>query len=244
MNEALVRINNIPIYGYGLLAVFAFLWGSFVFYKKAMESHFEDKAVLDCVVLCGFWAFIAGRLGFALLNWGTFVKHWSRLFLLTNYPGLDRWGVIMGVAFGLWLCVRKTKAKFMDWFDLVCVGISSGTAIFMAGLAAMTGVWQYVVLAVLFLAVFIYFWRAEQTYRVLDWYRNKKTSARSGYIAGLSIASWGLLYLAETLLLNICSWVCIIWVIVLFVGGVVLVYIRSGRTVAEDIKTIFKHGKR
>ncbi len=244
MNEALIRIGDIPVYGYGLIVVFSILWGSFVFYKKASESHFEDKTILDSVVLSAFWAFIVGRVLYALLHFGTFAKHWSRLLLLTNYPGLDRWGVIAGIALGLWLCIRKIKVKFLDWFDLVSLGITAGSAILMGGIAAMTAMWQYAVLAVLYLGFFVYFWRTEKTYRVLDWYRNNKTSARSGYITGLSITVWGLLYLAETMLTKTFVWSSGVLASVLFVGGLVLVYIRSGRTLVEDIKTILKHGKK
>ena len=244
MNEALIRINNIPIYGFGLLAVLSFLWGSFVYYKKAVEVHFEDKIVLDSVVLCAFWGFIVGRVVFAILNWGTFWNHFSRIFLLTNYPGIDRWGVLIGVALGLWLCLRKSKAKFLDWFDLACLGISSGTAVFLAGMAIMAFMWQYIVLAVLFLGAFIYFWRAEETYRVMDWYRNNKTSAKSGYITGLSVAAWGLLLMTELWLNRSLTWQYGLWSGMLFVGGLVLVYIRSGRTVKDDIKIVFKHGKK
>lgn len=244
MNEAILRINNIPVYGFGLLAVVSFLWGSFVFYKKAGESNFDDRLILDSVVLSAFWGFILGRVGYALLNIEVFWNHLSRLFLLTNYPGLDRFGVMIGVAVGLWLSLRKVKEKFMDWFDMMALGISSGSAVFYAGLSILVFAWQFVVLAVLSLLTFIYFWNVESKYRTFDWYRNKKTSARSGFIAGFSIALWGLLFLAEKLLTKSFAWTYGVWAGVLFVGGLILVYIRSGRTVAEDFKIIFKHGKK
>lgn len=230
MNEAVLRINNIPIYGFGLLAVFSFLWGSFVFYKKTNESHFEDKLILDTVVLSAFWGFIVGRLAFSILNYQVFLSHWSRLFLLTNYPGLDRFGVIAGIALGLWLCLRKNKEKFLDWFDLMALGVSAGIAVFFAGLAILAYMWQFIVLAFLYFLVLVYFWNIEGKYRTLDWYRNKKTSAKSGFITGFSIASWGVLFLAEKLLTANFVWQTGVWAGLLLVGGLVLVYIRSGRT--------------
>lgn len=244
MNEAIIRINNIPVYGFGLLAVVAYLWGSFVFFKKANESHFENRAILDSVVLSAFWGFIVGRIVFAILNMGMFGDHLSRLFLLTNYPGLDRFGVILGIALGLWLCLRKIKVKFMDWFDLTALGISAGTAIFLAGLAILAFMWQYIVLALVYLIVFIYFWNVEERYRTFAWYRNNKTSARSGFVAGFSISLWGLLFLVEKILTGNYSWTVGLWSGILFVGGLVLVYIRSGRTITEDLKNILKNGKK
>ncbi|MFZ3069424.1 MAG: prolipoprotein diacylglyceryl transferase family protein [Microgenomates group bacterium] len=244
MNEAIIRINNIPVYGFGLLAVIAYLWGSFVFFKKANESHFENRTILDSVVLSAFWGFIVGRIVFAILNMGMFGDHLSRLFLLTNYPGLDRFGVILGIALGLWLCLRKIKVKFMDWFDLTVLGISAGTAIFLAGLAILAFMWQYIVLALVYLIVFIYFWNVEERYRTFAWYRNNKTSARSGFVAGFSISLWGLLFLVEKILTGNYSWTVGLWSGILFVGGLVLVYIRSGRTITEDLKNILKNGKK
>jgi hypothetical protein len=46
------------------------------------------------------------------------------------------------------------------------------------------------------------------------------------------------------LLLTKLSLFAVIWGMLLFVGGLVMVYIRSGRTVGEDIKIIFKNGKK
>ena len=200
--------------------------------------------ILDAVVLAAFWGFILGRIAYSLLNIGTFWNHWSRLFLLTNYPGLDRFGVMLGIALGLWLCIRKLKEKFVDWFDLVSLGITAGSAVFFAGLAILAFMWQFIVFAIIYLGVFIYFWNVEDRYRTFDWYRNKKTSARSGFISGFSISIWGLVFFAEKLLTASFVWPMGLWAGALFVGGLVLVYIRSGRTVTDDIKTILKHGKK
>lgn len=244
MNEAVLRINDIPIYGFGVLAVFSFLWGSFVFYKKSNESNLNDKVILDSVVLSAFWGFIVGRLVFSISNYQMFLSHWSRLFLLTNYPGFDRFGVITGIALGLWLCLRKNKEKFLDWFDLVVLGISAGTAIFFSGLAIIAFMWQFILLALLYFLIFLYFWNIEEKYRTFAWYRNNKTSAKSGYITGFSITSWGVLFMVEKLLTTSFVWQAGVWGGGLLVGGLILVYIRSGRTVADDIQILFKHGKK
>lgn len=244
MNEALIRINNISVYGYGLLTVFSFLWGSFVFYKKSVESHYDEKTVFDSVVLAGFWSFIIGRLVYAVTNLSVFGSHLSRIFLLTNYPGLDRYGAICGLLLGLWLCLRKTKEKFLDWLDFVFLGVSAGTAVFFAGLTIIGFLWQLLLLSFLYLFIFIYFWRIEKKYRTYEWYRFNKTSAKSGFITGFSIAMWGILLGIEKILMGGVGWEDILRSGVLFVGGLVLVYIRSGRVASDDIKNFVKHGKR
>ena len=245
MNDAIYRVGGISIYGFGLLATFSFLWGSFVFYKKALESHFEEFHILDGIVMSAFWAFITGRLVFVILNFATFWNHFSRIFLFSNFPGIDRWGVIVGIYFGIFLTTRKIRARVMDWFDIVSLGIQSGLAIFFAGFAWLTYSWQIVLLGIIYLLFFIFFWIMEDKYRTFSWYKGNRTSSRSGLIIGFSISSWGLLFLIDTLLIfRRFSVASISWSAILFVGGIVLVYIRSGRTVADDIKTIFKHGRK
>lgn len=244
MNEALIRLNDIPVYGFGILVVLSFLWGSFVFYKKAVESHFDDKIVLDVVVLAAFWGFIIGRLVFSIFNVSLFWNHWIRLFLLSNYPGLDRFGVLIGFAFGLWLCVRKVKGKFFDWFDLLSLGITAGVSVFFAGLGLFSFTWQMAVTAFLLLLGFVFFWRMEGRYRTIEWYKAGRSSSRSGFISGFLVSLWGAVYFIEVLLTKTLDLRSSLWSAALFVGGFVIVYIRSGRTLQEEFRNILKNGKK
>ncbi|PIP86016.1 hypothetical protein COW83_01125 [Candidatus Collierbacteria bacterium CG22_combo_CG10-13_8_21_14_all_43_12] len=244
MNDAIYRIGDIIVYRFGLLAILSFLWGSFVFYKKAVESHLEEFYVLDGVVLSAFWAFIVGRLVYVILNINTFGNHLPRIFLFSNFPGIERWGVIIGIYLGFFWVARRFKGKIYDWFDFVSLGIMSGTAVFYTGLLYFVRSWQYGLLGVIYLLIFIVGWDAESKYRTYSWYKSNKTSARSGLITGFSISIGGLLYLGERWMLGQFNLPNGVWGTVLFVGGIVLVYIRSGRTVAEDIKIVLKHGRK
>lgn len=246
MNESVFRLKDIFIYGFGLLTVFSFLWGSFVFYKKAIESHLEDLNVLDAVVMSAFWAFIIGRVVFALLNLDTFGAHLPRIFLITDYPGIDRWGAVLGIALGILFIVRRVKARFLDWFDLTSLGILSGEAIFLAGLFVLTRALPYLILSLLNLAVFVLLWNIEDKYRTYGWYRGKRNSARSGLITGFSLSFWGLTFLIQQVIFKEVSPISLTWAFGLLVGGLVLVYIRSGRTIQDDINNIFKtkHGRK
>lgn len=244
MDEVIIRLGNFSVYSLGLLAVFSFLWGSFVFYKKAIESHLDDLAIFDAVVLAAFWGFLGGRLTYVILNPISFWNHWSRMFLLINYPGLDKWGVFLGLALGVFLTTRRIKGKFMDWLDLACLGVSSGMAIFYIGLAGLSFSWKDLLFGFLYLSLFVYFWKMADNYRTLSWYRGKKTSARSGLISGFSISAWGILAVAEEILSPKSGSLMIVWGVILLIWGVVLVYIRSGRTWSDDIKIISKHGRK
>ena len=243
MNEAVLNLNNLLIYSFGLLTAISFLWGSFVFYKKAQEAHFEDFQILDAIVMSAFWAFIVGRISFVILNLSVFWNHFPRILLLTNYPGIDRWGAILGIGFGVYLSLRRIKAKLFDWLDLVSLGVLSGGTVFIAGLSLLTKNPLILVLALIYLLIYILFWSIEDKYRTFERYRGKRTSARSGLISGFSISFLGIAYCLEKLILKRIIAVELLWGLLLFVLGFVLVYIRSGRTVAEDIKIILKHGR-
>ena len=114
MDQLLFKVNSFGVYSFSFLAVIAFLWGSFVFYKKAIESHFDELPVLDTVVFVGFWSFIWGRLTYFLFNLDIFKDHWIRILFLKDYPGLNHWGVIIGILFGLFLTIRYLKVKYID----------------------------------------------------------------------------------------------------------------------------------
>ncbi len=244
MNDTIFKLGNFSLYGFGLLSTLAFLWGSFVFYKKAVESHFEEMHILDGVVVGAFWAFIMGRLSYVVLNYQTFWNHLPRIFLFSNFPGIDRWGVLLGIFLGVLWTVRRVKGKVMDWFDLVSLGVTAGMSIFFAGLSLVSLSWQFAIVSFLLLFFFLWFWSVEEKYRTFGWYKANKTSAKSGFILGFSLSIWGTAYLVEQILNNGVGLWEAIWSAGLFVGGLVLVYIRSGRTVAEDIKTILKHGRK
>ena len=136
--------------------------------------------------------------------------------------------MILGIALGVFLSVRKIKARFLDWFDLASLGILSGGAVFLAGLFLLTRDFRYVILSLLHLGLFIYLWQMEDKYRTYEWYRGKRTSARSGFITGFVLSFWGLAFLIERLIFKEVILWSVIWGGSLLVGGLVLVYIRSG----------------
>lgn len=239
----LFRVNSYVVYSFSLLTVVSFLWGSFVFYKKAIESHFEEFPVLDTIVFVAFWSFIWGRLVFFLTNWGIFKDHWSRIFFLKDYPGISHWGLVIGIFFGLFLSLRYLKVKYVDWLDLVMLGLIGALPVFFAGLALILFKWFYLVMAVVLALAFGFFWKAENEYRTYSWYRYKKTQAKSGFLSGSGMIVFGLVTIIDQLfssktVLEMAIGACLI------VAGIVLVYIRSGRTVKEDIKLISNYGRK
>lgn len=203
-----------------------------------MESHFEDDMVLDLIVLSAFWAFIFGRIGFGITHFSVFVGHWMRIFLLINFPGVERWGALIGILCACLYWLRKKKGKYFDYLDLVTLGYFSGVVYFWLGINFINFYWQNMVLAVINFLAFVLFWKLEKTYRLISWYRSNKSFAKSGFVSGFGLSAIGLLYFLETVLFRQMGSLSTIWSICLLILGLLIVYIRSGRTLADDIKTL------
>lgn len=238
MSDTVINLGGVPVYMLGLLVTFCFLWGGFVFYKKSIEAHFDDEAILDMIVLGAFWGFLLSRLGFVLSHLTLFWGHWTRVFLLTNYPGLDRWGFLVGLFLGLYWLTRKMKYKFLDLLDLACLGVLSGMSLFWVGLSLVLFRWQHILIGSLLFFGFLLFWNLEKSYRLIGWYRAQRTSARSGFVSGFGLTFLGLLFGLEQVIYRSVSVRSVIWVTVMVVSGLLLVYIRSGRVLNEDINSL------
>ena len=151
--------------------------------------------------------------------------------------------MLLGVFVGLFLLTKRIKAKYVDWLDLVMLGFSASLPLFFSGLCLIKFSWIYLGIAVVSALLFVYFWMAENNYRTYGWYRNKRTQAKTGFIAGSVILTYGLLNVMLSIITK-GSLIDISLSSILIVTGMVLVYIRSGRTVKEDIKNISNYGRK
>lgn len=240
----MVNLYGINVYMLGLFSVLSFLWGAFVFYKKAVESHFEENLVLDLVVLAAFWGFIFGRLGYVISNLDLFIKHWGRVFMLSSYPGIERWSVVFGIVLSIWYGLRKRKAKVFDVFDLFSLGFFAGASVFWSLVSFLRFSWQNVFISFVNIGIFVLLWRAEEKYRFFSWYKGAKNSTRTGFVFGCAVSLTGISYLGE----RVIFWGFrfdkeLLWSFFCFVIGVLIVYIRSGRLLADDLAIIKKWRK-
>lgn len=240
-----VSIGGLNLYLGGLIVSLSFLWGGFVFYKKSLENHLDEGLVLDVVVLMAFWGFIFGRVGFVLLNLGLFVKHWGRALMLTSYPGIDRWFAVLGCVLALLLLVKKRRSKYFDFLDSFSLGYLASLSVYWPLVLVLGFNYSALVLGIWFFVIFVLMWSLEFKYRFFDWYKGTRTSARTGFIFGVSTSLVGLSYLFEGLLYSGLSLDLsrVLLSSVLFVIGLVMVYIRSGRLLEEDLP-IFKKWKK
>ncbi len=232
------RISGISIYTLGLVVVVSYLFGAFVYYKKAIEAHIEEVIVLDTIVICAFWAIMLGRVSFVVLNFSQFFKHLSRIFLLVDYPGVERWGVFLGIFLGLYLVLRKKKMKLIDFLDLITLGFFVSSSFFWIGLNFINFYWQNLVLGFYYFLIFGFLWKLERTYRLISWYRAGKAFAKSGFVLGFGLAALGVGFGLEKLLFVSMFWQNMLVSIGFLFSGLALVYIRSGRILVDDIKVI------
>lgn len=242
MVDIVIHFGQLSVYGASLLVMLTFLWGSFIFYKKATSANHQESLVLDLIVSILFWSFLMGRLIYVAVNWGIFSDHFSRVFFLKGYPGFSHWGLLISVFFSLWLVGKKFKYKFFDLADLVMLGVLGGLPIFYIGLTIFSFVWPSVVASLLALIVYFYAWNAEDSYRTYEWYRGNKNHARPGFLTGFALFGYGLILLV-LLIWNKSFGVEFYLSLALIVIAKVLVYIRSGRSLREDINLITKYVK-
>lgn len=238
-----INLSGVNIYTLGLFTSLSFLWGSFVFYKKSSEAHIDESSVLDAIVLISFWGLLVARFGFVLLNLPIFVNHWGRIFMLSEYPGMNRWFALVGFLGAVLYSVRRKKGKQFDYLDTFSLGYMQGVALIWIFLSLVRFEWQKVLLGVLYLIGAIWLWRMEKTYRFLDWYKGNKTYARTGFVFCLSVAIVGALYLIELIAYSVYFWYLYLLGFAMLVFGLALLYIRSGRIVEDDFKIIKKWKK-
>lgn len=238
-----INLSGINIYTLGLFVAISFLWGSFVFYKKSSETHFDESSVLDMVVIAAFWGFLMARLGYVMLNLPVFLKHWGRVFMISEYPGMDRWFASLGFLIAVLYSVRKKKGKSFDYLDIYTLGYFSGLSLFWIQLSLIAFEWQKVLIGFLSLLAAFWLWKAEKIYRFIDWYKGSKTYARTGFVFGFGLVIVGALYMVELLIYSSRNLFGYGFGAVLLVIGLALLYIRSGRMLEEDF-TIIKKWKK
>ncbi len=244
MQLIVASFYEVNLYILSLVLTLSFLWGGFVFFKRSIEEHFDETQVLDVVVLSGFFSLIVGRIIYFIEHLNMFWGNLFRVIFLKTYPGISPWGVLAGIVIAIYLVLGKERKKIVDLLDHAMVGVVSGIAVLLSGWGVITKNWVLLVLAGLAFIFFIVLWKMEGEYRTFEWYRYKKNQAKSGLIAGFGLSFYAAMVLATGLLSKSLSVLDAVISLGVFVGGFVLLYIRSGRVFGDDIKIIMKNGRK
>lgn len=248
-----ITLRTVPLF-----VIVAWLLMAFVFWRKGREEHYSETELFDVWLQASLVGFLAGRVGHIVSNFELFnfsVIRWLDFF---TYPGLQ--GLVAWLA-ATWALYRAAKKKKWDVFEILdfwSQATALGVAIICLGLffdGTFYGVpttWPVGVtfpglfdrhhptqlyFAGFFLALFWYLQHVELRYRTFRWYRAGKKTAQTGFlIASLIIAS-GVFSLVMTLLKppSVLLQSLMVERVVsaaVAVLGLVLLYVRSGRTVS------------
>ena len=158
---------------------------------------------------------------------------------------MSGWGVVVGVLVAVIFLVRKTKKDLYKLLDLASLGLSAGIPIVYAAKGALEiepmilGLISAELAKGLLLALWFFFlWWAEGEYRTFEWYRFRKTQARTGFVTGVFMFGFGLINLLVELLINRNAlWPVYVGIVVV---GLLVVYIRSERRVKKDLELLIK----
>ena len=235
VNEILLDIGRLSVYTLSFFLVMAYFWYCFVVYKKGLEFRYASETLYDLCILSGASGWLFARLGFVIEHIAIFRVNWIRVVLLSEYPGYNYLGLLIGLILAVTILARREEIKPYEGLDLLGLGLPGAMAFERLG-RVFSGevrlVWQLpmeLFQALVFLVVFVWLWRLEKEYRTFSWYRFRRTQARHGFIFGsfLFLSGW-VMILSGSLAFG-------------FVGlilGTVIIYMRSGRSLVYDVKLL------
>ncbi len=261
MLPTLVALGPVRISSFGVMAVIAFFLGGFVVWRQGREAHFDEERIFDAILVGVFWGLVGGRLVYGLEHGAEFGADLLMWVSLAGRPGLSLFGALVAGGISLWWFARRAGWNFWETTDVFMPGVTLAVGIGWIG-AFLNGV-GYGVMANLpwavvfpgvegarhptqvysalgFLVVFWLLIKFEKEYRTYDWYRGKRSEAAVGFVFLMSLVGMGLLGLGVALLQPVTFFVgrltlpVIEW-LTLVLGGVIGLYVRSGRSLGGDL---------
>ncbi|MBI4034875.1 MAG: prolipoprotein diacylglyceryl transferase [Candidatus Chisholmbacteria bacterium] len=253
----------VKIYSFGVMAVVAFLAGTFLAWRQGREAHFDEEKVFDTVLVVTFWGLVGARLWYGLWHINDWGLNWGAWLSLSGRPGLSLFGGMLGGVGALWWVARRWKWDFFEIADVMMPGLVLALALGLVG-AFLNGTgygvqtnWPGAVsfpgvegkrhpLQVYGAVVMGAWWwmmmKFDREYRTYDWYRGERATALPGFVflsgmMGISLWLLGMSFWRPAdwwWILSLEGWQ---WLGVLMVSGVVW-YSRSGRGMRQDIGQI------
>lgn len=243
MSEILLDIGWLSVYTLSFFLVAAYLWYCFVVYKKGLEFRYTAETLYDLCILSGASGWLFARLGFVIGHFAVFGVNWLRVVLLSEYPGYNYLGLLVGLILAVAILARREEIKLYEGLDLLGLGLPGAMAFERLG-RVFSGevhlVWQLPIelfQALIFLLVFIWLWRLEREYRTFSWYRFRRTQARHGFIFGsfLFLSGWVMVLSNSWPFFDMGS---LTFGFVGLILGTVIIYMRSGRSLVYDVKLL------
>ncbi len=242
-----------------IFMVLAFLMSAFIFWRKGREEHYGEGEFFDGFILASLAGFVTGRIGFIILNYerfGASLLKWIDVFMFPGINGIiglavatiylyrfakqNKWDIFEVMDFWVLSLISGLTLTYIGlFFDGTAVGLATTlpVGITFAGLVEPHHPAQLYA-AVFFLILGIYLNRVEYRYRTFEWYRAGKKTAQTGFLVSMTLIAVSFFYF-------LLSWVKPpvfmlagidldrILALIAFILGIVLLYNRSGRSLAK-----------
>lgn len=213
MRPVLFSIGPIEVSSYGVMLVLAFVLGSYVFWQKAREEHYDEEEVFDLILMSVLWSVFGARLAYILINFDDFGLNLYYWVAVWYKPGFFWIGALVGSVGAVMRFVKKRGWDLFEVLDLGVIGVSLGQALINLGIFLSGGsvgrvtslvvgvnfpglfekrhpVGLYGLIA--WLAVFGLLWWLEGKYRKFEWYQLHKGNARPGFLSFTYLTLLGL----------------------------------------------------
>lgn len=214
MWSEILSFGLISRYGYGVLSILAFVLGSFVFWKKGREEHFDEYELVDLVLILVIWGLVGARAAYIITHFHEFglnILYWLSLW---SKPGLYWIGMLAASGLFLYRFCRTHKWDFFRITDLIVIGASLSQALLNLGIflsANALGTTTNLPIGILFpgsfekrhpiglyafllwMICFTLLWWFEKKYRRFVWYQKHKGDALPGFLTFVYLIMFGLI---------------------------------------------------
>jgi phosphatidylglycerol:prolipoprotein diacylglycerol transferase len=133
MNPVLFRIGPLPISSFGLLLLVAFWVGIAMTRRRSPAVGVESGAMLDLALYMIIAGIICGRIGYVLVNFGTFAQDWRAALAIWRDGGLTFYGALAGGVWVAWLYTRPRGLSTAGLLDAAAPGLAVGYGVGMIG---------------------------------------------------------------------------------------------------------------
>lgn len=256
MLPVLFSVGPFELRTLSVFLVIAFLTSAFTFWRKGREEHYSEGEFFDGFIMATILGFLAGRIGFVLLNYQRFgfsILQWLDIFA---YPGVNGVIALLAATVFLYQFTAKNKWDVYEVLDFWVLALSSGLTLAYIGLffdgtavgnatslpvgMMFPGLLEphhpvQLYAAVFFLLVTLYLGRVEYRYRTFEWYRFGKKTAQTGFLVSMFLIASALFFFLLSWLKNPTIQIGginfdRILALVVFVTGLLLLFTRSGRS--------------
>ncbi|MDD3088378.1 MAG: prolipoprotein diacylglyceryl transferase [Candidatus Omnitrophica bacterium] len=128
MHPILFKIGPVTIYSYGFVVASAFLLGSWLILREARREGLNVETVLDVLVAILFGGLIGGRLLYVIINYGVYLEHPLRVFMVSEGGMAFHGGLAGGIA-GAVIASKIRKQSLPVILDLMSPYVALGHAI-------------------------------------------------------------------------------------------------------------------